>query len=267
MSIKYFLTSVIIVFGSSVNVISQDQIKKNKMLIRYVKNGVYEQVKKLLEDRADVNVKNKEGLSLKELTTDPAILKLLQEHIDALSKSLIHAVKSKDLEHLKKLLESKDYTELSDEHGVTALIYAAKYGLTEISLTLLKSLPELLDKQDNSGATALMIAIQNGQEEIIDILLLNKAKPDLKTKTGESAIIIATNNLAAAIKAKNKHKKILYKRIIDKILEYDPTLLLKAKDIKVVEPESDIKEVEGFGLINFSDYKLQQEKHRKCIVM
>lgn len=207
MSIKYCLTSVIIVFGSSINVISQDQITKNKMLIRYVKNGVYDQVKKLLESKADVNVKNKEGLSLTMLTTDPDILKLLKEYIDALNKSLIHAVKSKDLEHVKKLLKSKDYIELTDEYGATALMYAAKYGLTAIFLTLLESLPELLDKQDNSGVTALMIAIQNGQEEILDILLSHKAQPDLKTKNGESAITIATSNLATATKTRNKHNR------------------------------------------------------------
>src|SRR5579872_1104385 len=98
MNLKQFLALSTIIFSySSTQVIGQDkETKNNKMLIRYVKNGVVFKVAELLQKKADVSIKDNKGRSLTELTTDPEIIKILKEHKKIAAKSLINAVRSKN---------------------------------------------------------------------------------------------------------------------------------------------------------------------------
>lgn len=255
MNLKQFLILSTIMFSySSTQIISQEkETKNNKMLIRYVKRGILLKVGELLHKKADIMIKNNEGRSLMELTTDSDVLKLLKEHKELRDKSLINAVRSKNIAQVRELLKSKNYNERSNIYGVNALMYATEEGLVSITNLLLKYEPTLINEQDDAGLTALMIATQYAQEKIIDILLTQKAIIDLKTKDGESALSIAENQLKMAKNIKNTHKQIIYEKIIDKFLAYDRTLLLRSKIPKVSEPESKSIEDDGFELINLSE--------------
>ena len=73
------------------------------------------------------------------------------------------------------------------------LVEAAYTGnLSKVRALLRKGID--VDAKDSVGATALMIASQNGYEAIVQTLLAKGAKIDHQNKQGATALIIASQN-------------------------------------------------------------------------
>jgi ankyrin repeat protein len=75
---------------------------------------------------------------------------------------------------------------------MTAIMYAARGGHTEIVLALL-SAGANPDSQTDAGSTALMMAAYEGHAGAVRALLANGANPDLSAKTDITALTIAIN--------------------------------------------------------------------------
>jgi hypothetical protein len=80
--------------------------------------------------------------------------------------------------------------DLSYKQYVTMLYVAIDRSHLDIAKLLL-NLGASPDVGDNDGYTPLMKAILNGNPEAVDLLVARKANPNLKTRTGESALKFA----------------------------------------------------------------------------
>lgn len=76
-----------------------------------------------------------------------------------------------------------------------ALTSPEKWDIRMPFLEVLRTLDEVewVNYQDAEGNTPLIIAAATGQEDLVDILLARSAKPDVKNKNGETAIMHAIN--------------------------------------------------------------------------
>lgn len=72
---------------------------------------------------------------------------------------------------LKKLLECKADLESTDDNDLTLLIYAAERGFLKICKFLLQEKVSLLNMEAIDGATALMLACQNGHLQVVQYLI------------------------------------------------------------------------------------------------
>ena len=88
--------------------------------------------------------------------------------------------------------------EISDKHGITALMWAAGRGHTEIVAVVLKHGAEV-NAQTPKGKTALMSAAYYGKEEPIKVLLGHGALPGLKDGDGKTAYDWAVERKQAVI--------------------------------------------------------------------
>jgi hypothetical protein len=80
--------------------------------------------------------------------------------------------------------------DLNYKQYVTIMYVAIDRNQLDIAKLLL-DLGASPDVGDNDGYTPLMKAILNGNADGVDLLLSRKANPDLKTRTGESALKFA----------------------------------------------------------------------------
>ena len=114
-------------------------------------------------------------------------------------KSLIEAVKDDDLQAVQILLAESAEVNARDKDGITALVWAAYKGYTEIVELLLKRGAEV-DATTKKGVTPLMLAAEQNHVEIIKVLLANRADVNAKTiDTGGTALMAAAQNGHSAI--------------------------------------------------------------------
>ncbi len=94
-------------------------------------------------------------------------------------------------EMLEELFEQKKLDpNLTDTYQSTLLHHAAsRCHTTTVALLIEKEAD--VDSRDNEGRTPLMDATQGGALEVVEILLKNKANPNLKTKLGNTALHFA----------------------------------------------------------------------------
>ena len=131
----------------------------------------------------------KEDTSLEAVTeekedTSLEIVKLLLPYADKFDinsrdehgvNALMDAVRLGRVEIVKLLLQhGADGTMTSDirDNGGTALHIAAREGHLEVVKALLQSKPELKDRVDRNGVTALELANEQGNEEVANFLKL-----------------------------------------------------------------------------------------------
>ena len=128
-----------------------------------------EEIKELLKKGADLEAKDKDGLT-----------------------ALMVAVYNGRLEVVKYLAECGADLEAKDEEGYTALMTASEYG----QLDVVKCLVELgadFEAKDKDGQTALMEAVKNGRLGVVRFLVENGADLEAKDKDGRTALDIAKN--------------------------------------------------------------------------
>ena len=131
-------------------------------------------VEVLLSARADPNTKNKDG------------------------RTPLAVAASQDFFSAVELLVDKTQ-ELDFELAEGSLLHwAAKNGLAKTSKRLL-SQPKSndskvdLDGQNSNGQTPLQVAAENGNSEIVELLIANKANLDHVDKDGSTALLLAAN--------------------------------------------------------------------------
>jgi hypothetical protein len=115
-----------------------------------------------------------------------------------LNTALMLAAASLQPEVVKFLLDSGANPSLQNKLGETALILATlgsqADGAKERRIKIVKLLIPItrLNKQQWLGNTALMLAAEREQEDIVDLLLQAQANPNLRNDFGQTALDLAT---------------------------------------------------------------------------
>ncbi len=159
-------------------------------------DGNLSEVKRLLDEGANVNDKNEDGLMAfnlaKELGHGKVAKVLLSNNKDENGKTiLMEAVRRGKSEVVKELLNNGANVNVADQYGWTALMVAAS-GKSEIVKLLLDHEANVNDKNKN-GLTALMAAASNLNIKVTKILLENDANINDKNKDGLTALMLAIN--------------------------------------------------------------------------
>lgn len=133
----------------------------NTLLIQAMRSDVPELIDYLLQRRARVNTRNRNG-----------------------ETALSIAAYTGNLPQVKRLVEAGAEVNF---YGWTPLAYAAYNGHLEIVDYLLKHGAEINAKTQN-GSTALFFAARFGHLEVVKLLLKNKADATIANENGETAI-------------------------------------------------------------------------------
>uniref|UniRef100_A0A183CKG4 ANK_REP_REGION domain-containing protein n=1 Tax=Globodera pallida TaxID=36090 RepID=A0A183CKG4_GLOPA len=78
--------------------------------------------------------------------------------------------------------------ELADANGATALMFASKARWPDVVQYLLL-MGARTDRTDDEGRTAIELAIEKGNAEIVDILLNAFAEPEINPQNGHDELI------------------------------------------------------------------------------
>lgn len=103
---------------------------------------------------------------------------------------------------LAGLLHSTAFSKTNATANEKKLITASESGDLSLVKNLLKDKKINIDAKDQTGATALMLAAINGNEEVVSTLIKHKANLELKSNEGETALSFAISNDNAAIAKK-----------------------------------------------------------------
>lgn len=135
----------------------------NSLLILAIKEGSLGTVKALLAARADVNSRNALGETA-------LMLAALRGDLEVVRQLLVHGA------------------DANPQGDWTPLIYAAVKGSVEISRLLLAYGAQVNAAADSNGSTALMMAVREGHEALVALLLASDADPNLESRTGVTAL-------------------------------------------------------------------------------
>lgn len=157
------------------------------------KNGDLEVVQLLLDHKADINVKNNEGLTALSVAAQKGNIKTIQLLLenganpnvknDDGSTPLFIAIRESDIQIVRLLLSHKADPNVRDQKGVTPLCIAVVGNGNPI--TKFRS-----DHKDGIRLSDLAYVARAGDPEIVQLLLINKANPNvsLQTSQGDSGI-------------------------------------------------------------------------------
>lgn len=150
-------------------------IAGNTLLIQSVRQDNQTLFDYLLQRRARLNVRNRNGETALSLAAFGGKLQFAQRLVEAGAEV--------------------------NMYGWSPLAYAAFNGHLAIAEIFLKRGAEVDAKTEN-GSTALLLAVRNGHQEIVDLLLKHKADPNIASQRGETPVDMAlkTNNTAIAEK-------------------------------------------------------------------
>lgn len=104
---------------------------------------------------------------------------------------LHNAIRQNSLENIKKLIGKKTYNNAINDEGMTPLAYAAKANYSINTIQTLIEHGAHVDIPDNVGNTALYHAVQNGNVELVELLLKYNADPTRHNKQGTVLLITA----------------------------------------------------------------------------
>lgn len=108
-------------------------------------------------------------------------------------QNLYIAVRSGSMNAVRCLLENGADLEVTNKQGKTALVYAAKYGYSDILEELLLHNVNL-EAKGTDGRTALIEAILNEEPEIVKCLLAKGADYNTTDKNGKTALMYAAES-------------------------------------------------------------------------
>lgn len=177
--------------------------EKDNSLLHIATEKGYKRVVEFLLSIKEVNPKllNKEGLSAFHIAARDGhneIVTLLLKHLNVDIRSrdgatpLIMAAWKGHASTVKLLLENKADSRLTSEEGYTPLHNACCSKNKAAVLELLMTGNIEINYQAKSGATALMIAANNGCDDIVKLLLQYGANLHLLDLKGSTAAIHAT---------------------------------------------------------------------------
>ena len=177
--------------------------------------GNIELAKKLLDRGADINAVNNQGQTILLLAIQAPTLFQIPKGVTRLYSATCPAISIGKIDFIKMLLTKKPNLYIKDKAGKSAVDYALNNNavlgllLPYFDINFLQSLlmrtlletgkddiikkiiglkKELLNMQDNSGATALMYAAKAGNGPLVKFLLLQDANFRLKDKQGRQAV-------------------------------------------------------------------------------
>lgn len=103
---------------------------------------------------------------------------------------LFDSAASGNLDVLRAMIDNFDDTEILDEEGNTALIYAVMAGNLESALTL-TSLGANVNAQNYNGVSALYAATKMGRIDLVKLMLARQADPNLADKNDTTPLMLA----------------------------------------------------------------------------
>ena len=150
-------------------------------------------VNHLIENGADLRVKDKKGLSI-----------------------LTHAARTGNLNVVKNLVGHSADVHDRSPRGITALYAAAINGHTDIAAFLIEHGAEI-DARLNDGETPLMAAVWNGQVDMVELLIRNGANVHARKVTpykpsGESSLVWAVHRHR---NEKNENYDLIFQLLAD----------------------------------------------------
>jgi hypothetical protein len=116
---------------------------------------------------------------------------LLQMGISVTKESMIHCVSSGQHKELSLFLAAGFSPDTQDKEHVPLLHLAARAGHQEILQTLMEAGAQVNLLSGDRGSSALLDAVMGRRRDMAEILLETGADVNLKTKDGQSALIIA----------------------------------------------------------------------------
>ena len=131
-------------------------------LCKAVGNGNLSEVKRLLDNGADVNYENKHGLAVLDL-----------------------AAFNGYSEVVKLLLDNGADVNYENKNGNTALIAAVIFNQNKVAKVLLDNGANV-NYENKNGTTALIVAVIFNKNKVAKVLLECGANPDIKNKDGKN---------------------------------------------------------------------------------
>ncbi|MBO7454734.1 MAG: ankyrin repeat domain-containing protein [Alphaproteobacteria bacterium] len=162
-------------------------------LMYAVENGNKEIVKILKNVTANANLQNKQMKTALMIAVEKENLDLVNLLVD--EKVQIKGKRGRSGKIIStelKILDSTANPDIPDKNGKTALILAVEKGNLEI-IKKLASYSKELNHEDKTGWTALLLAVANENEEVVEILLKNKAGIDIQNNQGQSPLMLAVS--------------------------------------------------------------------------
>lgn len=187
--IKYLLDK-----GADVNAVTRND--KDSVLHHAARRGNIEAIKLLLEYGANVSVVNRNGEKPYDVSSSPAVIKLLKGAESQVNQKEIREAErffgladSGNLTALKRQLEEKDINSTNGV-GESLLHRAIVKKRKEVVEFLIKEGIDI-DLQQDKGESPLHYAIKEKNSEMVELLILNGANLNLTDDEGRSPLVYA----------------------------------------------------------------------------
>lgn len=146
-------------------------------------------------DLKELEVVAKQGGKVAALTDEQGRTALMRAAYANLSgKELLAETDTKRSEMIPVLLDHAAPLNQQDHDGWSALMWASWSGLPMVAGKLLDS-GALHTLTDNQGNSALILAAQRGNTEIVRLLMNKDADPSAKTRAGQTALDLARTGM------------------------------------------------------------------------
>ena len=116
---------------------------------------------------------------------------LLELGISTHAESMANCVNEGDLRAVELFLKAGFLPNSRDKHGVPALCLAARSKHRSVAALLLDFGADIDLQSEDRGYSALMDASLAGSLELVDLLLSRGANPNLVSKDGQTALVVA----------------------------------------------------------------------------
>ncbi|WYZ35989.1 hypothetical protein EsH8_X_000636 [Colletotrichum jinshuiense] len=192
-----------LLLDKGVNITVANNKSKLTPLIRAAYGGHLEIVKVLLDNGADITVANNGWTSLNAASGNghAEVVKLLLEKgadVTAANNDgrtpLFTAADGGHLEVVKLLLDKGADIAIANKSGWTPFMTASRRGYFEVAGWFLKESQVNIDDKDNNDRTPLFYAAMEGRNEIVRLLLVNKASVNAKDRYNATPLIAASRN-------------------------------------------------------------------------
>lgn len=124
---------------------------------------------------------------------------LLERGISWHGESLAQCVREGDVESVKLFIASGFPPDVRDKAGVPLLCLAARFKHRNVVELLLECGADINAQSDDRGYSPLMDSAQQGDEGLLSYLLERGSNPDLQSKDGQTALVLAVGRSDASI--------------------------------------------------------------------